>query len=136
MHNATRRYRGWPLAALILLLVGCNEPVDTTPLVIPPTPGEMKLREARGLYGDGQLEETVALLSDSPEIWQDTVEVQVEALKLMAFANCSERRNKQCAADFERLFALDPGFELSGAEAGNPKWDPTYQRARKAAQAK
>jgi len=61
---------------------------------------------------------------------------QVQARKHSAFSLCLLRRFTQCRGEFTKIFEIDPGFDLSPAEAGHPSWAKTYagvkQRATEA----
>ncbi len=55
---------------------------------------------------------------------------QVVALKYLAFVSCSQARRAECRQYFERIFALQPGFELTPAENGHPMWGPIYRELK------
>jgi len=59
---------------------------------------------------------------------------QVRALKHIAFSLCLQEKFRDCRAAFLRIYEVDPGFDLSPAEAGHPQWTRTFASAK--AQAK
>ena len=59
---------------------------------------------------------------------------RVRAMKHMAFTLCLEGKYPQCRAAFVSIYDVDPGFDLSPAEAGHPSWAKTFAAAK--AQAK
>lgn len=55
---------------------------------------------------------------------------KVTAYKYLAFIHCATGRTAQCRAEFQKAFAIDPGFELTKAEAGHPVWGPIYRSVK------
>lgn len=55
---------------------------------------------------------------------------QVIAHKYLAFIHCVSERRQQCQDEFRKALALDPGMELSPAEAGHPSWGPAFRAAK------
>jgi tetratricopeptide (TPR) repeat protein len=55
---------------------------------------------------------------------------QVKAMKFIAFAECLQRRYKECRAEFIRIYDVDPNFDLAPAEAGHPSWTNTFASAK------
>ncbi|HUJ00444.1 MAG TPA: TssQ family T6SS-associated lipoprotein [Usitatibacter sp.] len=55
---------------------------------------------------------------------------QVKAMKYIAFTDCLERRYKDCRAQFIKIYDVDPNFDLTPAEAGNPYWTHTFAGAK------
>jgi len=48
------------------------------------------------------------------------------AHKHLAFIHCSANREKPCREEFRKALAVDPGLELTPAEAGHPVWGPIF----------
>jgi tetratricopeptide (TPR) repeat protein len=59
---------------------------------------------------------------------------QVRAMKHIAFCLCLQDKYSACRAQFLKIFEVDPGFDLTPAEAGHPQWTKTFAGAK--AQAK
>lgn len=59
---------------------------------------------------------------------------QVRAMKHVAFNLCLQEKWRDCRAAFIRIYDVDPGFDLTPAEAGHPSWTKTFAGAK--AQAK
>lgn len=124
------------------------EPVVEVPEVVaaapeppppePPDPvdvaAEEKLSLAARHYEAGELRKAIALLAADKDIPKAAVAIRVRALKLAAFSRCTLGRKTECQRDFAKILALDPDFELSRWEAGNPNWDPAFRQARRALQ--
>lgn len=52
---------------------------------------------------------------------------QVSAYKHLAFIHCANNRVGPCREDFRKALTLDPGLELTPAEAGHPVWGPVFR---------
>lgn len=65
----------------------------------------------------------------SPAIWAADAQVQLKALKYLAFSYCVSERPIQCRFAFDRALQLDPTFHLETAEANHPLWGPVFQQA-------
>jgi hypothetical protein len=61
-----------------------------------------------------------------------SVPERLQALKLLAFAQCLTGAPKSCQRSFDRAFKLDRKFDLAPAEHGHPKWAHAFALARKA----
>lgn len=48
------------------------------------------------------------------------------AHKYLAFIHCSANRETPCRDEFRKALAVDPGLELTPAEAGHPIWGPIF----------
>jgi len=48
------------------------------------------------------------------------------AHKHLAFIHCAANREKPCRDEFRKALAVDPGLELTPAEAGHPFWGPIF----------
>jgi len=48
------------------------------------------------------------------------------AHKHLAFIHCAANREKPCRDEFRKALAVDPGLELTPAEAGHPVWGPIF----------
>ncbi|WP_447752318.1 TssQ family T6SS-associated lipoprotein [Pseudomonas nicosulfuronedens] len=62
----------------------------------------------------------------SPAIWAADTQVQLKALKYLAFSYCVTERPIQCRFAFDRALQIDPTFHLGTAEASHPLWGPVF----------
>jgi len=134
-----------------VLLAGCAnltellEAVTTPPPVESPVENPKKnaeneaarkaaqsaLNEGIQLYGSGDYNGTVKHLAVAKEIWTADKDIQVEALKYMAFSYCVTFRQALCKQQFEKAVKLDPTFDLAPGEKGHPLWGPVFYRVKK-----
>jgi tetratricopeptide (TPR) repeat protein len=96
--------------------------------------GEKLLLEGMSAYDAGDYNRAIKLLQDAPKEGLNEID-RIKAIKHAAFSYCLTNRSTPCRAEFEKLFAIRPDFNLEPAEAGHPSWGPTF-RAAKAQQAK
>ncbi|UCE30806.1 MAG: TssQ family T6SS-associated lipoprotein [Burkholderiales bacterium] len=86
------------------------------------------------LYDRGDFERAIRSLGSAEPIWQSNEPlVKIAAHKLMAFSACALGRRQACRDAFDALLKIDPGFELTPAEAGHPIWGPIFVEAKQAA---
>lgn len=94
---------------------------------------------ARGIqqYDAGNYVEASRSLDAALDHGQLTRSEQGRARKYLAFVDCVSGREARCKDQFRKALEIDPGFELSVAEAGHPIWGPAYRdvRAQLAAEA-
>ena len=50
----------------------------------------------------------------------------MRAHKYLAFIDCVSERIPACRDEFRKALRIDPGMELSTAEAGHPIWGPVF----------
>lgn len=55
---------------------------------------------------------------------------EVKAHKYLAFINCVSDRLASCREEFRKALRIDPGMELSPAEAGHPSWGPVFRAVK------
>lgn len=55
---------------------------------------------------------------------------RVKAHKHLAFIHCVSERATACREEFRKALAIDPGMELSAAEAGHPTWGPVFRMVK------
>ncbi|MCP1647157.1 TssQ family T6SS-associated lipoprotein [Pseudomonas nitroreducens] len=65
----------------------------------------------------------------SPVLWAGTTQLQLQALKYLAFTYCVSERPIQCRFAFDRALQIDPTFHLGTAEASHPLWGPVFVQA-------
>src|SRR5260221_376648 len=103
-----------------------------------PQISESQLREkareslAQGVeqYNAGKFAEASRSLTAALDHGQLTRPEQGNARKHLAFIYCTTGREPQCRDEFRKALEVDPGFELSAAEAGHPIWGPVYRDVR------
>ena len=103
-----------------------------------PQISESQLREkareslAHGVeqYNAGKFADASRSLTAALDHGQLTRPEQGSARKYLAFIYCTSGREPQCRDEFRKALEIDPGFELSAAEAGHPIWGPVYRDVR------
>jgi len=55
---------------------------------------------------------------------------EVRARKYLAFIHCVSDRVASCREEFRKALRIDPGMELSPAEAGHPSWGPVFRSVK------
>ena len=101
------------------------------PVPPPKPPDQAALADGIELYNKGEFNEAIKRLTGS-DITLGSKQVQLSALKYLAFSYCVSGRNTLCRQQFEKAFRLDPAFDLAAGEHGHPLWGPAFNRAKKA----
>ncbi|KVD89973.1 type VI secretion protein [Burkholderia stagnalis] len=112
------------LGVLLLGLGGCGTPPAQSA-------ARATLDSARTAYDTGDYARTIAILNRAHDIDGADTDTQVAAHKLLAFSYCVTNRVASCRAEFARILALNPRFDLSPAEKGHPIWGPAFEAARR-----
>lgn len=86
-------------------------------------------------YNNGDFAGAAATLEKAVAEGLPEKDEQVNALKHAAFSFCLLSKWAQCRGAFNRIYEVDPDFELTAAESGHPSWRNTYLAARRRAQA-
>ncbi len=95
------------------------------------TKGEPALATGIRQYEEGKYAEAAESLNSS--LYQGLSSAdRVRAHKYLAFINCVSGRPAACRREFSRALAIDPGLELSAAEAGHPIWGPVFRAVKSA----
>lgn len=119
------------LIACLAAASGCSNHYEELPA--PPADDSQAL--ARGVFNEGQrlydaghyyLAEEQFL---APAIWSADTQLQLQALKYLAFSYCVSERPIQCRFAFDRALQIDPSFHLGTAEASHPHWGPVFVQA-------
>jgi tetratricopeptide (TPR) repeat protein len=128
------------LAALGSAAITACAPQQSADPAAPRVPqiSESQLREkareslAHGVeqYNAGKFAEASRSLTAALDHGQLTRPEQGSARKHLAFIYCTSGREPQCRDEFRKALEIDPGFELSAAEAGHPIWGPVYRDVR------
>ena len=81
-------------------------------------------------YDAGSYAEASRSLNAALDHGQLTRSEQGRARKYLAFIDCVSGRQAQCKDEFRKALEIDPGFDLTVAEAGHPIWGPAYRDVR------
>jgi tetratricopeptide (TPR) repeat protein len=138
--SSSSAYGAAILAALAAAGITACAPQQSADPAAPRVPqiSESQLREkareslARGVeqYNAGKFAEASRSLTAALDHGQLTRPEQGSARKHLAFIYCTTGREPQCRDEFRKALEVDPGFELSAAEAGHPIWGPVYRDVR------
>jgi Tfp pilus assembly protein PilF len=88
--------------------------------------GEPPLNAGLRLYEEGKYEESAKSLQGAIERGLPDKD-RARAHKHLAFMHCASNRERQCREEFRRALDLDPGLQLTAAEAGHPAWGPVFR---------
>jgi len=55
---------------------------------------------------------------------------EARAHKYLAFIHCASNRVASCREEFRLALRVDPGMELTAAEAGHPSWGPVFRAVK------
>ena len=101
------------------------------------SPDVQALKDGTALYDAGDYNGAVKKLSGANEIWNGhNKDVQLSALKIMAFSYCVTSRAQLCRQQFDKALKLDPAFNLSPGEIGHPIWGPVFLKSKNAVKKK
>jgi Tfp pilus assembly protein PilF len=89
-----------------------------------------KLDQGVENYAEGNYIASMAALNDVLQTKLANRDDKVSAYKYLAFIHCVSGREKLCYESFRKALALNPGFELTPAEAGHPVWGPVFRNAK------
>lgn len=126
------------LAAALTALAGCAQMTGKPQEPAVPQFSDTQLRQkaednlALGLrqYQQGEYESAQKSLSTALDHGLLAKSEEADARKHLAFIHCISGRKQACADEFRKAFEIDPGFELTPAEAGHPIWGPVYRNVR------
>jgi len=119
-------------ACIVLALAACDSaPVKSVKSMFQPSKGEAALSLGVKQYEDGSYADAARNLQSSLDQGL-TSEEQVKAHKYLAFTWCVTSRERQCRDEFRKALDLNPGLELSPAEAGHPLWGPVFRSVKAA----
>lgn len=125
---------GHPIWGPIYRLVKTERDIKASGRSLPPTtkllsPGEKLLAEGNRAYEEGDFSKALKLFQDALTHTL-TVADQTTARKYAAFCHCLAGKSAPCRAEFEKILAINPKFELEPAEAGHPSWGPSFRAAK------
>ena len=91
---------------------------------------ERKLVKGVESYEEGNYIDSMAALNEVLQTKLADKDDKVSAYKYLAFIHCISGREKLCYETFRKALSINPGFELSQAEAGHPVWGPVFRSAK------
>lgn len=94
------------------------------------TPTEHMVNNGIKSYEDGNYAASMATLQSLVADKSATKGEKILAYKYLAFIHCISAREKMCRDSFRMAFEIDPGFNLSPAEAGHPVWGPIFSSVK------
>jgi Tfp pilus assembly protein PilF len=122
------------LAALLAAALGACA-IEPVRQASPPPPASTEaidtLNAGLRLYEDGQYDLSADRLRAAIQLGLRTTPDLIRAHKHLAFILCATGKTDDCADSFRAVLKLDPGFELTKAEAGHPMWGPVFVAVKK-----
>lgn len=111
------------LAVLVMALSACS----SAPLreLIQPSKGAASLATGLRQYDDGEYPEAARNIQAAIDLGL-TERESARAHKNLAFIHCASARERACREEFSKALSIDPGLELTPAEAGHPVWGPIF----------
>ncbi len=141
--HKTRMARLLSAMAVAAFLAACGALRPGASPETPPKPAVPQITEAQlrdkakdslalGLreYQAGNYDDAAKNLSASLDHGLLSHAEQSRARKHLAFIHCVNGREPQCRDEFRKAMEIDPGFDLTPAEAGHPIWGPIYRNVR------
>lgn len=99
----------------------------------PRSVAEQLLDKGMAQYEEGEYESAAKLLQSAVKEGLPASADTVKALKHSAFSLCLLERYRPCREEFMKIFEVDPGFDLTVAEAGHPSWAKIFASASRRA---
>jgi Tfp pilus assembly protein PilF len=93
------------------------------------TGGEAALTAGVQKYEEGKYPEATKELQTAIKQGLSSSD-EVRAHKYLAFIDCVSERVPACRDEFRKALRIDPGMELSAAEAGHPIWGPVFRAVK------
>ena len=122
------------LAAVALLASGCqSEPIRSIKAdfkrAFSRSNGDAALAAGIKQYEEGKYADASKQLQAAIQQGLSSSD-EVKAHKYLAFINCVSDRLASCREEFRKALRIDPGMELSAAEAGHPIWGPVFRAVK------
>lgn len=117
------------LLCAVLLMTACAAPVvrDVGLDKFALRKAEKDLSLGIRAYEDGDYKNATRLLQSALAADLFLTSDKVAAHKYLAFMHCAQSREKACRDEFRKVLELNPGFQLTPAEAGHPAWGPVFK---------
>ena len=122
------------LAAVALLASGCqSEPIRSIKAdfkrAFSRSNGDAALAAGIKQYEEGKYADASKQLQAAIQQGLSASD-EVKAHKYLAFINCVSDRLASCREEFRKALRIDPGMELTPAEAGHPSWGPVFRAVK------
>jgi Tfp pilus assembly protein PilF len=91
---------------------------------------EKLLLDALNQYEEGQFRKAAENFNGALAEGLAFKKDRVVAHKYLAFIDCAAGREAPCREQFAAALTLDPGLELTAAEAGHPLWGPVFKTVK------
>ncbi|MEQ1813126.1 MAG: TssQ family T6SS-associated lipoprotein [Candidatus Nitrotoga sp.] len=122
------------ILGMLLWLGGCqtfvNRLVGAGQVLFQGSSSERSVAQGIASYNNGDYQAAVVLLRHALEDVTLSKSNKISAHKYLAFTHCISVREKKCRESFERIFAINPDFNLTPAEAGHPVWGAVFREVR------
>lgn len=117
------------LLGLALVMTACSTPIvrDAGLDKLALRKAEQDLSAGIRAYEDGDYRSSSRLLQSALSAGLIMKSDKVAAHKYLAFIHCSQSRERACREEFRKALELDPGLQLTAAEAGHPLWGPVFR---------
>jgi hypothetical protein len=120
-------------ALLTVTLAACVHQPVSAPEPPPPTQAALdQMQNVRKAYDQGQYGDVIRMVAVSQDLAAAPADLQVESLKLQAFSYCVMKYRQLCEDSFVRILQIQPTFDLSAAERGQPQWGPAFREVKAA----
>ena len=121
------------LLCAALLMTACASPVmrDTGLDKFAPRQAERDLSSGVRAYEDGKYRSAARLLQSALSGGLLLTSDKVVAYKHLGFIHCAQSRQRACRNAFREALEIDPGLELTPAEAGHPMWGPVFKSVKR-----
>ena len=98
--------------------------------IIPLSKSEQMLADGMVKYNGGDYDAAIRLMDGALKEGLSDKADKVRAMKHIAFSLCLKERFRECRAQFVKIYAVDPAFDLTPAEVGHPSWAKTFAAAK------
>src|SRR5436190_1170995 len=116
------------LAAPLVAIFAVGLPAcSSAPLreLIQPSKGAATLATGVRQYDDGEYPEAARNIQAAIDLGLSDRD-SARAHKNLAFIHCASARERACREEFSKALSIDPGLQLTPAEAGHPVWGPIF----------
>lgn len=121
------------VASLLAIVAFALSACSSAPLreLIQPSKGAATLATGLRQYDEGEYPEAARNLQAAIDLGLTERDL-AKAHKNLAFIHCASGRERACREEFRKALSVDPGLELTPAEAGHPVWGPIFASVKAA----
>ena len=121
------------VASLVAIVALALSACSSVPLreLIQPSKGAEALATGLRQYDDGEYPEAARNIQAAIDLGLNERDL-ARAHKNLAFIHCASARERACREEFRKALSVDPGLELTPAEAGHPVWGPIFASVKAA----